>query len=575
MEFKQKTLIAILVAMVAFAAYARTLPFDLVWDDKPLVSAINTSVREHGPLSLLTRSFTTAEQGGSGYYRPIPAATLWLDSALQPVLPVSFHLTSVLIHSINALLVYLLFSAIFRRPMAACFGAFLFAVHPGHVESVAFVSGRTDTLAALFALLSVICWLKVREDRAPARKTFLLLGAAAYLGACLSKETAFILPGVMMVWSAGQDRSWKDIGGWLRKNRDWLLSWSAALLAAGILRIAALGMDMGVSSPAPGYGNILMDKITAAQWLGGLFQYMKLSVIPWPGKLLYTPDDLALTPFLLAGAGLFIAVVWAASRARLRWIWFAGLAWFLLFLLPVSGVVPRGGAVIAERFWYLPSIGFCILASAVLDEGRMTGTAVRALKAAALVLLPILMISVIIGSGSWRDNISVFAAVTDDAPRHPVGPYNLGTELSAGGAHRQAIELYREALRRDPEHPGAQYNLAISLRQAGDDDEAEMLYREILRKWPHSNEAAGNLGHLLIDHERYGEAQEILLASLARDADDPLVLVGLALVHAGLNETDKALDYLELLRTRNPEAAARYDKLVRDRLGADGQAESE
>jgi hypothetical protein len=551
-----KVLPVLLVMLVAFLAYSASLGFELVWDDHHLVKHHSELARSEGPGALLTGSYIPEwSKEDAGYYRPVPAASLWIDSLLEPVLPISFHLSNVLMHVLNTALLFLLLAQIFSSSLAAWTGALLFAVHPVHVESVAFVSGRTDLLAAVFILLSVLYWFAARKGT-PAIKTrlYLMMGAAAFFLACLSKETAFMLPALLTFWSlATRDRG-SGTGKWLIANLGWAAAWGAALVAAMALRMAVLD--------APWGGAASSAAARSAAFPGIVLKYMKLAVFPWPQKTFYTPDDLGLSFFTVFGAALFLLLAWAAGwRGRTR-AGLLGTSWFFLFLLPVSGIFPTGSSVIAERFMYIPTIGVCILLASLLEEGRFSESTRKAIYIGALALAVLMSAAGISFMEKWRDDVSLYTALSEDAPRHPIGPYNLGKLAAQVGAHQLAIPQLREALARDPGHPGARFLLASSLRDTGELDEAETLYRGLMAVKPDVQEIPQELGFLLLGSGRSVEAMELFDKAETLGRMNPRLLMGQILARIELGDGQGALELFRDLEVMDPETADRNRELV-------------
>jgi hypothetical protein len=155
---KNRKFFPVLVFVLAFLNFCTTIGFKFLWDDVFLISRINDVTAHEGVLGLLTAKFLLV--GGSHYYRPLVLLSLWFNMALAGWVGWFAHLTNVLLHCTVALFAYFFLVKIASSNRAAMIGALIFALHPAHVETVAFVSGRTDLMAGVFLLPAALFWYK-------------------------------------------------------------------------------------------------------------------------------------------------------------------------------------------------------------------------------------------------------------------------------------------------------------------------------------------------------------------------------------------------------------------------------
>jgi len=170
LRWEPATMAAVLIALSAFLVFSPTLGHELVWDDIPIVLYAQKVVEEGGIGALVQAPFAIGVQGldnPTGYYRPVSLISMWISSSLDEPSPFPYHLTNVLLHVINSLLLFQLLNLVLPPGGGPLLGGLLFAVHPVHSESVAFVSGRTDLLATLFALLTVLLWIRYGQPESP------------------------------------------------------------------------------------------------------------------------------------------------------------------------------------------------------------------------------------------------------------------------------------------------------------------------------------------------------------------------------------------------------------------------
>lgn len=549
---------ALISAAVAFAAFAPTLPYELVWDDRGLVQHVESSWRQGGLSGLLCADFTIYDNPGlsPGYYRPAALLSLRGDGAMAPSFPYAYHATNVLLHTLNTALVYWLLALVLRAAAPALMGALLFAVHPAHVESVAFVSGRTDLLAALFALLSTLTWLRVRAglSRNPARDRAVSCGS--FFLACLSKEVAYLLPAVLLIWDLAVPAASPTPSGW-RRHRSWVMGWAGCFAVVVVLRWSVSTGSLGLLRAGAHQGSLtaaVSDPMLIPSVLAG---YLRLLVLPWPLQAYYTQAQLMSTGAALVwflGPILVTGLAWRIGAGR---IWLAALAWLLLFLLPVSGIVPIGGAAIAERYLYLPSVGFVLAAGLLFDRLGGSPAARSARVLAATVILGALLWISVDRSRVWRDEITLFSDVTRTTPSLASPHYNLGTAYLDLGRHAEAVAELEQAVRLLPDHARFHTNLGLAYLHAGRNVDALRAQRRALDIDPSTLEAWDNLGLVLIVMERWDEAIAACRRSIEIRSDNPIPRLNLVVALSRSGHEDDAKVELAALERLSPEHARR------------------
>jgi tetratricopeptide (TPR) repeat protein len=497
------------VAAAAIVLYLPTLFHDLVWDDNLLLGVMEGRVRAGGLAGLLLSDFRLYPWEATGYYRPVVMLSLWFDRLLSGIVPFSFHLTNVLLHGLVSALVAVAGRRLTGSATAALLGGLLYAVHPTHVESVAFVSGRTDLWAAAFGMASLLCWLRSRAGAPSRLLPWAAWGGLTFLLACLSKEVAVLLPAVVLAWDAvvptGEDTP--SLPGWWRRNRGWAAAWGLSLAALVALRWGAAGLP-----PVPGAGSSFADShmgealrdwtLIPSMWV----QYLRLLALPWPLKIIYTPEHLKVTVFSVAGLLMFAGTATATSGVGSRRVGLFGLLWVGAFLLPVSGVVPLHGAIVAERFLYLPSVGFCMMAgsAAVLLGDRLRSA--RLATVAAGIAAALCAAGVLSASRPWRDEVTLFTRVVQTAPGAWMAYLNLGKAKADRGRTSEAIALYETAIRIKPDYAEAYFSLGIlHVREKRYKEALFSLSRAVVLK-PGFSEAHNNLGSAYHDLGQYGKA---------------------------------------------------------------------
>jgi hypothetical protein len=457
--------------LVGGALYGNVLGNDLVWDDR----------------------LTPADAGGLGsvvagrtgsYHRPAVMLDLALEHRLWAGSAVGFHATSVAYHLAVAWLVGALAQALGLGAGAALAAALVFAAHPVQTEAVSYVSGRTDVLAALFALLGLLAWRRARH----AADRWALAATAAFAMALLCKEAAVALPLVLLVPGCHPAA---------RPPRPWLP------LLVSALWLAVLGPGLGMAG--------LWHRLPAVA--GAVVGYAGLLVWPAPLHLeRFTPVagwSLPLALAAWAGVALVAATLLALAHRVPGGPVF--LAFAVLAYAPVSNVVPVHPAIAdralftPEHFLYLPLLG---LAPLVVGE-LAAAVPARAGTAALAAVLVVWGAVVVDRNRDWRDEETLFRhTIAHDPPAGRVW-FNLGNLALAAGRLDEAGALYEAALARDPHDGAAHLNLGITLQRRGRLAAAEERYRQAIADDPRLSEAYRALAALLARRGETAEARRL------------------------------------------------------------------
>ena len=508
----------------------------------------------------------------AGPYRPVATLTWALQYALHGRAPFGFHALNVLLHALATALVVLLARRLLaavapERAGAGALGAgLLFAVHPAHVEAIAPLVARTDLLAAAQGLAALLAALSPRPRwRLPAAFAALAL-------AVLSKESAATVPllyalvALLVAAAAGLPAR---PGFGRPESRRALLQ---ASVAAGVLALAVLPYfalrpasrlvpleARWFATYPPGVVWNTMTRAVAEYW----------RILVLPGPLMTDFGYAARIPFTLGfgaesaaataiwGAVLALGIA-SARRAPLRAL---AILWVFAGLLPVLNVVPIG-ALMAERFLYLPSVGFCIwvgqLPSAASARLRTAG-ARRAALAVGAMAIAVLAARSAARAAEWRTPTALYEAELRHAPLDPVVNNNLAVEYNAAGDPRRALERLDVALQSAPAYWRAYVNRGIALHRLGDQEGAlgSLRRASAIAPW----EAAPHYfaGVVLGDDGAYERAlAELAIAErLAPEDARTVLLEGRYLVALGrIPEARDKLRRAAALDPRDPEAAS-------------------
>jgi protein O-mannosyl-transferase len=397
MTDSQKTLLyrSTLITILLVAVYYSTFTNRFVWDDLDVIVK-NRLLENFTNLPKLFLYEDRTADALTGYYRPVTYISFLLDRSIWGLNPVGFNITNLILHIAAVLLFYRVLFALFNKERLAFVAALLFALHPVAVESVNFhAGGRNTLLSACFALLALLLYINKRWI--PAVISFTL--------AIFSKEFALLLPLVLIAYDryiGTEKRRWPAYLPYLVSIVCYLTLRSFAVAQGNLLATLQLSDNL-----------LLIPKIVVS--------YLKNMLFPVNLKVIYdvspeiTASSLAIYSLLLiAGIGA------AVTFRRKREIAFSS-GWFFLFLLPVTGIVPLGTALIADRYAYFSLMGFSLaLAYAIcLANKRVVVT--------ATVLLSVMYAAIDLQRNPiWKNMPALYTQMTIDAPERSIGFTNLG-----------------------------------------------------------------------------------------------------------------------------------------------------
>ena len=536
------------LALLAVVFYTPALFGGFVSDDwifvtEPLVRRLD---------GIVSIWLSPAEIQREDHYWPVTYTTFWIEHKLWGFNPFGYHAVNIALHALNSVLVWRLLLRL--GVPGAWLVAAVFAVHPVHVESVAWIIERKDLLSTLFYLGAVHVWLRFTEAPGPGRY---LLCLALFAAALLSKSIAVTLPAALLLlrwWQAGRV-TWRDA------------ACVAPLFALALgVTLADLAFYRDRIDSALDYSLVERALIAAR----ALWVYAHQLVWPMSLPVLYPrwevhPGDL-LGWLAIATLVALGTVLWLA-RDRIGRGPLAGALFFALTLSPVLGFVDFGFmrfAFVADRFQYLASIGplAVILVAAVHLAGRLhpRGRAVAVVTAAAVLLA--------LGALSWqqswiyRNDLAYARHIDAVNPRHHIGQAILSHELNAAGHHEEALAAARRGIDLSEGQRGSDYDAQAALGGAllalHRPVEAEAAFRRALARWPR-NRLGGprlQLAQALVRQARYEEGLALYQALIREDPKDDAahLFQGMALLESGRHEAavesfNRALAVVRDLRT--------------------------
>ena len=494
---------ALLVAIGAI--YGQTTGFDfLTWDDPEYITS-NEQVL--GGLTLEGLRWAATTDHASNWH-PLTWLSHMLDVEMHGTDAAGHHLTNVLLHALNTLLLFTGLSRLTGSVWRSALVAGWFAVHPLHVESVAWVSERKDLLSSTFGLLAIGVW--ARYARNPRRATYLLV--AALMGASLlAKPTLVTFPVLLLLLDVWPLRR-LDLAATATTLRRLVLEKVPLLVLSLLSTVATLSAQRRGGAMEPAAAVAWGDRI-----LNAAVAYPRyLLKMIWPRSLspLYPhpelPGGIPLSALTVAASLLVLAAISVVVlRERRRGYPPVGWAWFLVALLPMSGLIQVGPQAMADRYTYLALVGpFVLLAWGLAELSAGRSALRRSLAVAALASLLVLAGLARGQAAHWRNSADLYRHAVEVTPHNPAMLVNLGVELRRDGDVEGAMQHYREALAIDPERADAHNALANALMTRGATEEAIVHYGRATETAPGYAEAQFNLALALDTAGRGGEADE-------------------------------------------------------------------
>ena len=564
-----KRLVAIVIcavlAAITWLVFGQTLGHQFVSFDDPEYVYANKDVAAGLSLGGIAWGFTHIIAGN---WHPITTISHMLDCQLYGLNASGHHFTNVLLHTIAVILLFLAFQQMTGSLWRSAFVAALFAIHPLHVESVAWASERKDTLSTLFGLLSLIAY--VRYTEAPSFKRYAWVGITLALG-LMAKPMLVTWPFVMLL-----------LDYWpLRRMAN---SLTTKLRRGARCKGAATGITSLVWEKLPLFIIVVTSAVITflAQSHEGavrtlahdpIARRLSIALVAYAKYLLLTfwPNDLAVYyPFagipawqIISAALLLIGIsMFCFLQRKSAPYLIVGWLWFLGTLVPVIGLVQVGGQIMADRYFYIPSIGlFIALVFGLADIARdwRVAPAISAGIAGGILLVLATLTNAQIQR--WRNSFTLFEHTLAVTPPNLRIEHNLGVALGASDRYDEAAAHFAKALQIDPKFYDGLVAMGVTRAHQGQLREAIDYFQAAIRSQPDAPKARVQLAHALWNEKRDEEALEEMrrASQLAPKDADIRADFGLALALAG--RIPEAIEQLhETLRT-NPNHAEAHNNL--------------
>lgn len=504
-----------------------------------------------------------------GNYIPITMLTYLLDFEISGLDPATYHLTNLLFHMANALLLFFVMWRLTSAVWPSAFVAALFAVHPLHVESVAWISARKDLVSTFFLLLVLLIYAAYARKPRP----FLYLTALVLFAlGLMAKSMLVTLPCLLLLldyWPLNRFSEHSRMDSEIAPKRLNLLLEKVPFFVLTLI-VSFITFTAQRAAEAVQPTDSLGFSLRAANAVVAYASYVGKTL--WPtGLIPYYPHRGATLPALsiLVALGLLIAIsALCFYLRRTRPYLIVGWLWFLGTLVPVIGIVQVGGQGMADRYTYLPLIGLFIIAAWGAKD-CVTAWPVLRRPMGVAGLAVVLGLSVVSWQQTrhWENSFTLFEHTLRVSPQNKVAMANLGEAYISGGRADEAIPLIKAVLAQNPHDLGNLRNLAVAYRREGRLKEAEKRLVFAIKRDPRSPKTFNLLGLVLQDQGKELAARRRFEEAIEIDPEFIPAHISLGNVLLKQNRHLEALRRYRFVLERNPRHADALTNIGATMLG--------
>jgi len=561
-------LISLFLVLATVAVFWQVRNYSYVYLDDHSYVTENPHVQEGLNQKSVAWAFTSTHMG---FWIPLTWLSFMLDFELFGLSWGGYHLTNVLLHLANTLLLFLILGRMTQRPWRSAFVAALFALHPLRVESVVWITERKDVLSTLFWMLAMLAYVRYTESSKALHYCFALLAFALGL---MAKPILVTLPFVLLLldcWPLGRLHLRRAISGAGSQTRPEGVSVSFLILEKAPFFALALACSV-VTYLAHQRAGFIEDPDILP--LGARLANAAVAYVGYVSKMFWPKNLAVLYPFLVnsvfswatVGAAVLLllvttAVMLAAGR---RPYLLVGWFWYLGTLVPNIGFVQAGAQAMADRFTYVPLIGLFIMIGWGVPDLLRRWSYYRVVSGvAATALILVLMVCSWKQVQYWKDTIALLSHAVQVVEDNYLAHTHLGARLAQRGEIDRAIKHYRAALDIKPDMAGVQNDLGnafVSQRRFRD---AVICYSKALAIQPDYVDAYNNLAVALMHLGKFDEAILRFKEILRLKPDSAMTHNNLGIALATLGEKEKAIDHYVMALELDPKYAEAHNNLGR------------
>ncbi|MBF0459180.1 MAG: tetratricopeptide repeat protein [Nitrospirae bacterium] len=553
--FGTADILLVSIAILTLFVYADVLRFDFVsYDDRIYVS---DNKRILSGLSWDNAVWALTHFYDSNWF-PLTLISHMADVELYGVKSGLHHMNNVLFHTANSVLLFILMRRLFSSHWISAFIATAFALHPVHVESVAWVSERKDVMSTFFWILAMLSY--VRHVRRPKTASYIMV-TVFFILALMTKPMPVTLPFVLLLidyWPLGR------ISGVSPEPHTDVYE-SRPLKALIIEKIplfiiAAMSAAVTLSAQTSGGAVASLQKIPLGFRLENAaisyYRYISDTIFPYKLSILYPmPSQISPLHAIMAAAIVILisaAALWKSGRLPFL---FTGWFWFLGTLVPVIGLVQVGQQAMADRYNYMPSVGLFIIVSAGMPALLKKGGQHYGVIIAAAAVIAVLCVSTKNQLQYWKNSITLYKHAIDATNNNKVAYYNLGIVYAEMGRYDDAIKCYENALRISPADCDALHNLGTALMNRGSLDEASACFMRVIELNPRYVKSYVAYGNVLLKQNRLAGAMEKYKKAIEITPELPGAINGVGVVMALTGDPEGAIRMFDKALSINPDYA--------------------
>lgn len=557
--YNQNSLAILVIILCSWLIYGQVLNHDFVnYDDDGYVY-LNPHVKKGMSLDGLRYAFTTMDKGN---LIPLTWLSHMMDVEIFGLSPGGHHFTNLFFHILNSLLLFCFLNNNTRSFYLSLIVALLFAVHPLHVESVAWISERKDVLSAFWGLAALITYS--RYSRNPSIISY-SLSVLLFLAGLLSKPMLVTLPLIFCLidfWPLRRVSAIKDFFR-PRNNQTVLIEKIPFFIFSLIFSMITIVSQESAGALETLTGipfslRLMNAVISYAEYILKLFWPANLSVI-YPYRYEIRGYSLVISMFVLLIISAGVSFAWRKNAALL-----IGWLWFLITLLPVIGLIQVGTQAMADRYTYIPSIGFFICVVWLLEslflKFNINKRIFHITTAAAITIYSIMAWR---QASIWRDGATLFNHALSITNDNWVAHLNYGEALIENGRVDAAIKQYERAIAIKPDFELAYLNMGVAFAQNGDPDKAIEYYEKALMLKKKMPEAWVNLGNAYLKKGKPDQALAQYLTALEYQTNYAAAYRGIGAVMAGRGDLEKALRAFKIALEIDPESTLAKDSIHR------------
>jgi len=579
----QIILICLFLSITTLIAFWQLKDNDFVNYDDYKYIVDNPHVKEGFDASTVAWAFTNYHVG---HWHPLTWLSFILDYKLYGLNPSGYHLTNLFLHVINTLLLFLLFTGMTQAVWQSAAVAALFAIHPLHVESVAWVVERKDVLSTLFFILAMISYAGyVKRQKVQLYIVTLLL----FIFGLMCKPMLVTLPFVLLLLDYWPLRRFK-LGSSdkvapsaeltsgkqsSKKKKTKKQTVEVTVNYSSLPHLVKEKIPFFILSALSSLITVLAARHTMSDFelmpLGTRISNAVVSYVIYMWKMVWPQNLAVLYPYtdvlplwevLLAGLLLLCITGVAVHYMKQAPYLIVGWLWFLGTLVPVIGLLQVGIQAYADRYTYIPLIGlFMILAWGIADiSTNWRYRKIILISACSLIFLS-LLVQARIQVGYWQNSITLFEHAVRAVDNNYLAHNNLGVALSDAGMYENAVKHYSEAIRIKPDYENAHFNLAHRLSSQGRTEEAIEHYSAAVYIRPDFTNAHNELGKLLASRGNFREAIFHYKEALKKDPADAVTYYNLGIALMAMQHYEEAVRQILEATRMNPEFVEAHNDL--------------